>query len=270
MNGPKERKTGDPGDAYVVASVERAAQLLLTLAEMPDAGVTDLAEATGTTKSLTFRLLYTLERNGFVRKDAERRTYTLGYRTLVLGDQSRRQSQLIATAEPVLESLVEETRENALLFVREGTKGLCVALRESPQPLRIFASVGRLVPLYAGGATKVLLAYAPDEVQAEVAAGPLERFTPSTPSDSASLSAALERIRSDGYVRSVGEIEPDTCSIAAPVRDQTGGVIAALGVNGPTARMTDAVTDAAALTVMSAAAGLSRALGWRPGPTGMG
>ncbi len=54
----------------------------------------ELAEATGNTKSLTFRLLHSLERRGMVRKDPERRSYTLGYPALLLGDQSRRQSRL--------------------------------------------------------------------------------------------------------------------------------------------------------------------------------
>lgn len=77
----------------------------MTLAERPESGVMELAEVTENTKSLTFRLLHTLERRGMVRKDPERRSYTLGYRALLLGDQSRRQSRLASTAEPILADL---------------------------------------------------------------------------------------------------------------------------------------------------------------------
>ena len=77
----------------------------MTLAERPESEVMELAEATGNTKSLTFRLLHTLERREMVRKDPERRSYTLGYRALLIGDQSRRHSRLASTAEPILADL---------------------------------------------------------------------------------------------------------------------------------------------------------------------
>lgn len=259
----KEGKSVEAGDAYVIASVDRAAQLLLTLAEMPDSGVTELAEATGATKSLTFRLLYTLERSGLVRKDAERRTYALGYRAMLLGDQARRESPLIGTAEPVLADLAARTRENALLLVREGRNSVCVALKESPQPLRIFAAVGRLGPLHAGGGPKVLLAYAPPDLRDAVLSGPLEVFSPETQVDPATLNETLARIRRDGFALSAGEIDPNTFSIAAPVRDQSGAVVAALSVNGPTARLEDATRDAFRDAVLEEAARLSAMLGWR-------
>ena len=266
MADSKEAKSGDAGEAYVIASVDRAAQLLTTLAEMPGSGVTDLSEATGTTKSLTFRLLYTLERNGFVRKDAERRNYALGYRAMLLGDQARRQSPLIGTADPILAELAQRTRENALLLVREGRNSVCVALRESPQPLRIFAAVGRLGPLHAGGGPKVLLAYAPDDLQQAVLAGPLDRYTHETMVEADRLASSLTQIRQQGYALSSGEIDPNTYSIAAPVRDQSDAVVAALSVNGPTARLDSDAREASLTAVLDEATRLSRMLGWMGQP----
>lgn len=263
MASTKEAKKTDSGDGYLVASVDRAVQLLLALAEMPDSGVTELAERTGCTKSLTFRLLYTLETRGLVRKDPDRRTYSLGYRALLLGDQSRRQSQLITAAEPVLADLASETRENALLLVREGRNSVVVAMRASPQQLRIFATVGRLGPLHAGGAPKVLLAFAPEQVIQDVVSGALESFTDVPVSDGATLASTLNRIRRDGYTVSVGELDPDIFSVAAPVRDHSGGVVAALSVNGPTARFKDGAEVKIRDAVLSAANRLSQLLGWQ-------
>ncbi|MEM9549830.1 MAG: IclR family transcriptional regulator [Pseudomonadota bacterium] len=262
MTDGKEEKSGETGDAYVIASVDRAAQLLIKLAEMPGSGVTELAEATGTTKSLTFRLLYTLERRGFVRKDAERRIYSLGYRAMFMGDQARRQSPLIGTAEPVLADLAKRTQENALLLVRQGQDSVCIALRESPQPLRIFAAVGRLGPLHAGGGPKVLLAHAPTDVRDAVLGGPLVAYTGKTVVSAEELRESLERIRQAGFALSSGEIDPNTFSIAAPVRDQSGEVIASLSVNGPTARLDDATQEACRDAVLENAMTLSRMLGW--------
>ncbi len=262
MISAKEEKNVDPA-SYLVSSVDRAMHLLLTLAEMPDSGVTELAEATKNTKSLTFRLLFTLERRGLVRKDPDRRTYTLGYRALLLGDQSRRQSRLITTAEPILADLSDTTRENALLLVREDLNHICIAMRASPHPLRIFAAIGRLGPLHAGGGPKVLLAHAPAEVQERVISGALEAFTEMSISDADALVATLKDIRAKGHVVSIGELDPDIFSIAAPVRDHSGVVIAALGINGPTARLTETSLDQFRAAVLANADRLSGMLGWQ-------
>ncbi|MEM1267318.1 MAG: IclR family transcriptional regulator [Pseudomonadota bacterium] len=245
-----------------MASVERAAQLLLIISEMPGSGVTELAAATGMTKSLTFRLLYTLESQGLVRKNAERRTYALGYSALILGERARRQSPLMATAEEVLAALSSKTRENALLLVRDGLSSMCIAMKESPQPLRIFAAVGRAGPLHAGGGPKVLLAFAPEDVRATVLSGPLEAFTDQTIVAPEALEASLARIRRDGQTLSVGELDPNTFSIAAPVRDHSGTVVAALSVNGPTARLDPASEPVFLSEVLDHAVQLSRQLGW--------
>lgn len=262
MARSKEEKNVD-GTSYIVTSVDRAMQLLFTLAERPDSGVTELAEATRNTKSLTFRILYTLENRGLVRKNPERRTYSLGYRALALGDQSRQQSHLITTAEPFLVEVSEATGENALLLAREGLQHICIALRPSPQPLRISAAVGRVGPLHAGGGSKVLLAHAPEEVQREIISGALESYTDGSISEADELVAALERIRSDGFAISVGERDPNTFSIAAPVHDYSGEVIAALSVNGPTSRLTEAQQNNICDTVVATADRLSRRFGWQ-------
>jgi len=268
VDAKEEKKRKEPA-SYIVSSVDRAIEILLTLAEQPDSGVTELAEATGNTKSLTFRLLHTLERRGMVRKDPERRSYTLGYRALLLGDQSRRQSRLAMTAEPILADLSAATRENALLLVREDLHSICIAMHASPEPLRIFAAVGRLGPLHAGGGPKVLLAWAPCEVRDKVISGALEIYTDMSISDTKTLEARLASIRKAGHAISVGELDPNIFSIAAPVRDHTGEVIAALGVNGPTARLDERVQERIAEAVMFNADQLSQMLGWQ-GKTAMG
>lgn len=263
MTEAKEEKNGKESASYVVSSVDRAIELLLILAERPDQGVTELANATGNTKSLTFRLLYSLAQRGMVHKDPDRRSYALGYRALLLGDQTRRQSRLITTAEPILADLSAETRENALLLVRRDLHSICIAMHASPEQLRIFASVGRLGPLHAGGGPKVLLAYAPEEVREQVISGVLETYTDMSISNANTLKTRLKKILETGYAISVGELDPNIFSIAAPVRDHTGEVIAALGCNGPTARLNDSVQEDAAAAVLLNAKKLSRLLGWQ-------
>ncbi len=222
---------------YVVTAVDRALKLLEILAEYPDTGVSELAERSGNTKSLVFRLLYTLEQRGYVHKDQSRRTYSLGYRPLFLADHTNRQSRLIETAGPFLDALSERVGENVLLSVREGLNSVCIALRESPQSLRIFVTVGGSSPLHAGGGTKVLLAYAPRQVFEAVIEGGLKRYSDTTITDPAILESDLARIREEGVGISLGELEPGCFSIAAPIRDHCDQVVAAVSVTGPQTRL---------------------------------
>lgn len=255
------RKSENWTVTYRIAAVDRAFALLEVLAQYPDLGVTELAERTGNTKSLVFRLLRTLEERGYVIKNADDRTYGLGYRVLFLADQTRRQSRLIAAAGPFLDELAESTRENALLIVREEMHSVCIAMRESPLPLRLFAQIGKRGPLHAGGGPKVLLAFAPEAVRRAVLTGRLEGYTPTTPTDAEHLERALDEIRALGFTLSTGELEPDVYSMAAPVHDYSGQVVAALSVAGPVSRLSGSVRQRVRGLVIDAATRLSHDLG---------
>lgn len=249
--------------SYVVAAVDKALLLLEFLADNPGSGVTEIASQTGGTKSQAFRLLCTLEQRGFVSKDAETRNYRLGYRNLFLGDRTRHQNGLIRVARPVMDNLAEDSMENVHLVVREGLGSVVVALRESPQPLRLYAQVGRRGPLHAGGASSVLLAYAPSDVQDAVCREDLRVFTPATVTEPALLRDVLQRIREQGYAVSMEDVDEGAFSIAAPIRDHEGEVVAAMSVAGPVTRLTEALKQAHIVRVRGAAAIVSRGLGWR-------
>ena len=162
---------------YTVNAVDRALTLLEYLAAERELGVTELAKKTGLTKSLVFRLLFTLEQRGYVHKNEETRAYSLGYRPLFLANQTRKHSRLISSADRFMDELAEATHENILLTVREDYHCVCVAMRQSPQQLRLFAEVGKAAPLHAGGGPKVLLAHAPKPIVEAVLEGDLESYT---------------------------------------------------------------------------------------------
>jgi IclR family KDG regulon transcriptional repressor len=248
--------------AYTVSVVDRALTLLEVLAEHPNIGVTRIAQLTGNTKSLVFRLLFTLEKRGYVRKDPVTRSYALGFRPLFLGELTRRQTDLIRLAQPHMDTLVAETRENIYLTVRDGMRGVCVSARQSPQPLRLYADVGRSVPLHVGGGPKLLLAFAPPHVLQGVLAGPLTAFTPTSDVDPQVLMRALEKIRKLNMNESRGDLDAGAFSFAAPVRDHSGQVIAALSIAGPYTRLTPTVAARYRSLVRDHTLKLSRELGW--------
>jgi IclR family KDG regulon transcriptional repressor len=147
--------------------------------------------------------------------------------------------------------------------VREDDHTVCLALRQSPQPIRLYAELGRQGPLHVGGGPKLLLAYAPPEVLSAVLSGPLERFTPETIVDPKRLGAVLQRIREQGYNISHGDLDPGAFSVAAPLRDHGGRVIASLSVAGPQSRLTEDLEKLYLRMLIDAADEISARLGAR-------
>ncbi len=251
----------DDHPSYVIAALDKGLFLLSYLADNPNSGVSEIASRTGSTKSQIFRLLYTLERRGFVHKDPATRNYFLGATCLFLGERARAQSSLVTVAEATMERLVSETGENVHLVVRENAKSVVVALKESQQPLRLYAEVGREGPLHAGGSSMVLLAHAPSHILEAILERPLEAFTARTETRPDAVLRTLAQIRSSGYHVALEDLDEGAFSIAAPVRDHAGAVVAALSIAGPLARLTPATQRRHVERVMRAAGEISRGLG---------
>ena len=249
---------------YAITALESALQVLNAVGEHPGLRARQLADLTGLTKSKVFRILRTLGAYGYVTLEADH-TSALGPGAYLLGKRAEQQWSLARAAGPVLDELAVLTRENVHLVVREGLHSLVVDVRISPQPIRMYAQVGRAGPLHAGGTPKVLLAYAPESVLEQVLTAPLDQYTGATVRDAQNLRAILARIRADGYHLAISDLDEDTFSVAAPVRDHTGQVIAALSVAGPLMRLDDDKRAAFVRLVVRHADQLSRTLGYRAG-----
>lgn len=226
--------TGTPN--YTIAAVDRALSVLESLADHPNQGVTEIARDLSLTKTVVFRILSTLEARGFVVKSGERATYSLGYRVGVLGERAGAQNTLLTAARPVMERVRDESSENVNLIVREGHQALVLATLAGRHAMRIFANPGRYGPLHAGGGSMLLLAFAPEQVREDVLERPLERFTPSTATDPDELRALLATIRADGFNIAMNDLDLGAFSIAAPIQNDTGEIIAALSIAGAIAR----------------------------------
>jgi DNA-binding IclR family transcriptional regulator len=231
MNEPAAR------DRYTVEAVDRALQLLEELAEGRDLGVTELAKRMGVGKTLVFRMLHTLEKRGYVIRDPVRRTNALGYRILYLANAVEHHDSLVGTANPILDELALACRENVNFLIRDGLTSLVVATRESSHQIRLFAQVGRHGPLHAGGASKVLLAYAPPDIVQAVLRSKLSVFTQHTMTDPIELEHVLAKIRADGYHVAANDLDEGAFSVAAPVYGPGTHVVAALSIAGPVSRL---------------------------------
>ena len=245
---------------YTVAVLEDAIHLLGILRDHPD-GLT-LAQATklsGTIKNKTFRLLYTLEKHKLVRRD-EHGLYHLGSGLIDLGVHAQNERVLLDVSRPVMDRLVVETGESIFLGVISGSDALCMAARESAHSVRLFAQVGRRAPLHSGGGPKVLFAFMPEPERAAL----IERFAASEqpPFTREACEERLAQIRKDGYAIVVDELDQGAVSVAAPIYNQLGQVIAAMSIAGPTNRFNPERIVGYVDVILDATGTISRSLGY--------
>jgi IclR family KDG regulon transcriptional repressor len=257
-NGSHEAAT--PGRDYSIAAVGRALDLLEALSRIGPAPLAALADQARCTRTAGFRLLRTLEARGFAIQDEARGMWRLGARWGVLGRAAVEQGALEATAMPFLAALGKTSGENVYLRVRDGLESETIAIYQADPGLRLYSEVGKRQPLHAGS-SRLLLAHAPEAVQTQVLAQRLPRFTPATRTDAAWIAADLQRIRTRGYLLTTDEVVAGAATVAAPVRDASGQVVAVLSVSAPTMRMRPPRPRALLPTVLDAAAKLSRTLG---------
>ena len=178
----------------------------------------------------------TLQARGFAIQDEARGVWRLGARWGVLARAAHDQGALAATASPFLAELGQAINENTYLRTRDGLQAETIAVFQVDPELRLYSTPGASAPLHAG-ASRLLLAYAPEAVQTQVLAQRLPRFTPATRTDAAWIAADLQRIRARGYLITADEVHPGAVSVTVPVRDASGQVVAALFVTAPSMRM---------------------------------
>lgn len=255
------------GKPYIQA-VDRALEVLLLFQqEKRELGVTEIANRLGLYKSTVYRVLATLERRGFVRKNPVTEKYWLGLRVYALGMLYNRLMGLQDIASPWLRKLGERFQETAHLAVlndgnEEEAEIIVIDKIETSYRLSLTPPVGSTFPAHCSGLGKVLLAYSdPAWVERAVGLKPLRRFTANTITSWEVLRRELANIRRDGYAVDNEEVEVGLRCVAAPIFDHTGSVVAAISISGPTSRLTDQRLPELIRGVTTIAGRISRELG---------
>ena len=225
----------------------------------PSLTLSEIARRARLPLTTSHRLVAELCAAGALERDGDA-TYRIGLRLWEIASLAPRGVPLREAALPFLEDLYEVTHENAQLGVREGHDVVYIERIAGRHAVGVLTRVGGRFPLHASGIGLVLLAHAPAGVQREVLDGPLQRFTEHTITDRARLKRMLAQIRRDGVAISDRQVTDDAMSVAAPISDSTGEVIAALSV---VAKAGEAVAARLAPAVRAAALGTSRALSAR-------
>ncbi|MFN3707447.1 IclR family transcriptional regulator C-terminal domain-containing protein [Microcella sp.] len=223
--------------ADVVQSFARGIAVIRAFdAEHSELTLSDVAQRAGISRAAAGRLLHTLETLGYVR--AHERRFALTPRVLELGYSYLSGLTLPAIAQPHLEALSRELDESSSLAILDDADIVYIARVPTRRIMSVTITIGTRFPAWATSLGRVLLAALPaDDRGALLDAVDRRPLTPDTVTERAALEAELDRVASAGWALVDGELDEGVRSIAAPVRDARGLVVAAVNVS--TARRGD-------------------------------
>jgi IclR family acetate operon transcriptional repressor len=225
-----------------VQSIERAFAVLGALVEGPR-GVTEVAGRVGLPKSTAARLLASLAREGVVERVPGETSWRVGPRVTSLAAAVRPTRSLVEVARPYLVELAGAVGEAAGLSVPEDGMVHYVAQVDSGRAVAVRDWTGTRLPMHAVSSGLVFLAHLrPAEVDRYLSA-PLDRFTANTLTDPAAIRERLRCVQLDGVAWTREEYAEGISSVAAPVTDAQGEVVAAVHVHGPAYRFPDPTAD---------------------------
>lgn len=217
-----------------VQSIDRAFAVLRSLAAGP-AGVTEVAERVGLPKSTVSRLLSTLEALGAVEQLSAGGDYRVGGAMIELAAAARPGRSLVSLARPHLAELNRRTGEAAGVSIPDGVEMLYLDQLTPNRDLQVRDWTGHRILMHAVPSGQVVLAADAALVERLLDHG-LTQFTSHTLTTAAALARRLDIVRRDGYAWASEEFADGLSSVAAPILDQEGRVVAALHVYGPTSR----------------------------------
>ena len=260
-NAPGARSTNNAGR---LSSVATAMRLLKAFSEQEvEIGISDLAKRLGVAKSTVHRLAVTLVSENMLEQNPESGKYRLGIALFRLGALVRHRMDVSIEARHLLRELREKANETVHLAVLDGAEIMYVYNLESTQAIRMRSDIGVRKPAYCTAEGQVLLAFQPPEgIERVIRAGLLPR-TPQTIVDPAALRKVLELVRQRGCAIEDEESEIGMRCIAAPIRDDSGDVIAAIGLAGPVSRLSKKALASFIPHVIESAEAISARLGFR-------
>ncbi len=247
-----------------LSSVATAIQLLKSFSEeQVDIGISELSRRLGVAKSTVHRLAATLVSEGVLEQDRETEKYRLGIALFRLGALVRRRMEVSNQARPYLYELREKTNETVHLAILDGAEIMYVYNLESTQAIRMRSDLGVRKPAYCTAEGQAILAFQPSEVVDRVVAQSLLPRTPQTITDPAKLLKALAVVRQRGCAIEDEESEIGMRCISAPIRNDAGDVVAAVGIAGPVTRLSKKAIAAFTPHVIETADLISLRLGYR-------
>jgi DNA-binding IclR family transcriptional regulator len=246
-----------------VRSLAKAVLLLEALAAEREATPRRLSELLQEPRTTVYRILTGLEALDMVEAGSQPGTWRLGWRLLRLGSAVIERLDERQAALPVMERIHKATGETVFLCVRRGDDAVCIERIDGLRVRSLALQLGGSLPLHAGAAPRVLLAWEPrEEWEAYLGRVPEpQRFTSRTPVTRRELFAELEQAVRDGYAVSDEDVTPGIGSLGAPVFDYTGRIRAAISIGGMRQLLLDDLRGESVRLLVEGAREVSAALG---------
>jgi IclR family pca regulon transcriptional regulator len=222
-----------------VISLSRGLSVLGLLSERTvPLSSTELSSILKLSKSAIQRLTFTLEKLGYLERDGGSKKFRLGPKSLSIGFSAMRNLDLKRVAYPFMKEIARDVRETVNLAVLDGNEIVYVERIVAERTLNVNVQIGSRRPLHSTSMGKVILAFLPGhQVKRMLEAIDLIPFTPQTITRKRDLRSELDRVKFRGYAIANEEMEIGVRSVAAPIRNLTDGVIAAVNIAGPTSRV---------------------------------
>lgn len=269
---PDDLQNDDPatnGDRYIVPALRRGLALLrLFTSERRVIGVPEMVRELGISRATAFRLAYTLEADGYLQRAPHSTAFQLGLNVLSLGFEYLGSLSAVEIGRPILEDLRDRIDASVHMGVRHGTDAVYVLSLPSKHRLRSSINVGSHMPAHATSIGRTLLFdMSLGELRKLYRGVEMTSFSSQTPTTVDALYKQLEKERQKGYVSYKSAFAPGIASVAAPVRDQSGHIVAGINVSdyeslGVMQDRDGRLKD----EVLRAAAAISRDLGFRGVP----
>ena len=249
--------------SYTIPVLEKTFSVIKCISEH-DEGLTlsDIVKKLEAPKSTVFKILHTLEKELVVEKKSDR--YFLGSMLIHYGLHTLSQRDLKAVANPFLNALMEETGETTHLAVPVGMQSMILDVVLTTHPIRFSSPVGSLFPLYCTSHGKSILAFNDDfTIEEYLENNNLLHRTDKTITDPEELKNEIQRIREQGFSMDELEFADDIRCCAAPVRDNKGKMIAAVGITSTVITFSEDRIDEISKAVRETAIKISSGMGYR-------
>jgi len=248
---------------YAIESLNRAIDVLSAFSHVrPELSLNDIIAMTGLAKTTAFRMLVTLVDRHLCDQDPVTGHYSLGFAMLHFAEIRRRQAKVRDLAMPIMRDIRDQLNETVVLSIRYDDYRVHIDSAEGFDPMRRMAEPGVRVPLYAGAASKVLLAGMRDiEIDAYLGRTTLKSFQKNTLVSPTALRREVAMIRRNGYAESRSELIAGCAAVAVPVRDYTGETVAVIDVLTPEGRYTPAFRENCLRLLLGGARRISERLG---------
>ncbi len=261
----QQKKKQKPSN--LVQTIERTAFILETLGQYPNGlSLGELSEKVTLPKGTTHRLLTSMVYVDFVRQNHINKHYHLGFKLVELGNNLLSHLDIRNEAHSSLVELGEKVQETVHLVILDNDEALYIDKVSSSRRggLQMVSKLGARIPLYCSGVGKVLLAYMPEAAaDTIIQKTSFEQLSKNTITDPSELKRRLQIIKEAGYAFDDEENEEGVCCVAAPIRDKTGQVVAAMSVSSPVSRLsTDELKVSLKTQVVETALAVSTKLGF--------